>query len=55
MSRVVAPKRVHERPIADQPVFIHVTAELHELVYQVNHGSCTEEQLPFKIALAYSV
>jgi hypothetical protein len=52
MSRVVVPKRFHERHIADQPVFIYLTAELHELVYQVNHGSCTDEQLPFKIALA---
>lgn len=42
MSRVVAPKRVHERPIADNPVFIHVTAEMHELVYQVNCGRSTD-------------
>ena len=42
MSRVVAPKRVREQPITDIPVSIHVTAEMHELVLQVNRGSCTD-------------
>ncbi len=42
MSRVVAPKRVHELPIADNPVFIHVMAEMHEFVYPVNCGSSTD-------------
>ena len=38
MGSVVAPQGIDERAVANKPILVYMTAEVHEFIDQVGHG-----------------